>query len=357
VTEELSLLEETIRSIFVRHWTPVDRQRVGSSLPDRVWSLLDEAGLTALGSPDSGAGLAEAIVLAREVGRAAVPVPLVEMSGLAAWLLGSGGLELGSGITTSAVCEADDDLRAVGSGDGWSVTGTLHRVPWGHLATAVAAVAQTDDGPIIVRLPPADHVDRHTNLAGEPRDTLRYGATRLMPGSFGSSAVDLLQFRRRGALLRAASMVGAMEAVLTMSIAYASERRQFGRPISSFSAVQDHLVLMAEEISCAAIAVAAAALDPQPTYVAAAKLAAGEAAEVVASRAHQVHGAIGVTIEHALHHFTKRLWSWQADFGSTDAWSATLGEEIIAGGADWLWPAVSAALADGTGPISSGVPT
>ncbi|MBO0838621.1 MAG: acyl-CoA dehydrogenase, partial [Actinobacteria bacterium] len=60
-----------------------------------------------------------------------------------------------------------------------------------------------------------------------------------------------------------------------------------------------------------------------------------------ASVAHQVHAAIGVTEEHPLHLFTRRIWDWRDDFGSDVEWSGRLGRQIAAAGAGRLWPGVS----------------
>ena len=65
---------------------------------------------------------------------------------------------------------------------------------------------------------------------------------------------------------------------------------------------------------------------------------AGEAVEVVARLAHQVHGAIGFTLEYKLNHLTRRLWSWRDEAGSELAWSRVLGAGVLADGPDSLWP-------------------
>src|SRR3712207_616623 len=74
---------------------------------------------------------------------------------------------------------------------------------------------------------------------------------------------------------------------------------------------------------------------------AAAKVRAGTAVDVVARLAHQVHGAIGFTQEHKLHHLTRRLWSWRDEAGSDLAWSRVLGAGLLADDPDGLWPALT----------------
>lgn len=132
-----------------------------------------------------------------------------------------------------------------------------------------------------------------------------------------------------GAMLRASQIAGGVARTLALSVDYANTRQQFGRPIGRFQAVQQLLAKLAAEAAAARSAAdtAWAALDSGAPGImpAVAKVRTGEAARVACAIAHQVHGAIGVTDEHMLHYFTRRLWEWRLDFGSDGEWAAQLG--------------------------------
>ena len=102
--------------------------------------------------------------------------------------------------------------------------------------------------------------------------------------------------------------------------------------------MQTHLARLASEAQRAAVVVDAvqAVLDdhddlrPHRALVAAARTLAGDAAIVGARTAHQVHGAIGVTMEYPLQRLTRRLWEWEAADGTAARWAGRLGEEATA---------------------------
>ena len=75
-----------------------------------------------------------------------------------------------------------------------------------------------------------------------------------------------------------------------------------------------------------------------------AKADASSAAGLVASLAHQVHGAIGMTQEYELQHYTRRLWAWRQEFGSERWWYGRIGAGVVASGADGLWDRVATGL-------------
>ncbi len=129
-----------------------------------------------------------------------------------------------------------------------------------------------------------------------------------------------------------------MDAALAMSISYANERVQFGKPIGKFQALQQNLAIFAEEaaaVNCAGPA-ACRAMDKGDAgfEIAAAKLRANMAIGSGNMIAHQVHGAIGITREFGLQYFTRRLLSWRSEFGNDRIWADRLGAQVAAAGAD-----------------------
>ncbi len=161
---------------------------------------------------------------------------------------------------------------------------------------------------------------------------------------------DRAEVYRRGALSRAMLMAGALERALDTALTYVQERKQFGRQISKFQAVQQQMAVLAGQVAAAGAAAEAGAealSNPDPELrellIAVAKTRAGDAATMAAEIAHQVHGAIGFTQEYALQLSTRRLWSWRDEFGPETAWAARVGAIVCARGADALWPTLTAA--------------
>jgi acyl-CoA dehydrogenase len=178
------------------------------------------------------------------------------------------------------------------------------------------------------------------NLAGEPR--VQFDFTNAPIIAFAPLADAQERLLCEGALMRSVQMAGALQRSLGYSLQYANDRVQFGRPIGKFQAVQHMLAVLAGHVAASAAA-ADAAIElsseaPEPFFVAVAKSRVGEAAGNGAEIAHQVHGAMGFTREHNLHHLTRRLWSWRDEFGNETHWQTRIGEMALKQGADNLWP-------------------
>ena len=335
-SDGIEMLRATVERLFAEH---VDKERIiraeSGVWLEHLWRIVEDNGLT---QPhvlaEDGCAWPEAFALARASGRHCVPLPLVETI-LASWLLAQAGLDVPAGPLTFAA-----------GADG----GRLTRVPWarhaGHLVVVGDGSGRAAELSLIatggLRLEPG------TNLALEPRDTVEIGSAAVV----ASGTVDLagVSLDAYAAMLRAGQMAGALDALLDMSVRYAGERVQFGRPLAKFQAIQQELAKLAGAVAEAGVAAEAAFAAAQragrdgrdPTFeIAAAKVVTGEAAELAPRIAHQVHGAIGFTYEHQLHFASRRLWSWRSEYGSAAHWADELGRQAYAVGADGLWPMVT----------------
>jgi acyl-CoA dehydrogenase len=320
-----------------------------------LWGALSEAGLTGVGLPEeaggSGGELADAVAIVRTLAAGAAAVPVAEQLLVAGPALVAADLDLPSPEqpTTFAIADAVS-VHPVDDGDGpgrFTATGTVTDVPWAGVASHVVLLAPAPaglEGALLALISMPQATDTF-NLAGEPRGSLVLEAAPasgalLTPEQAG-------ELRARYALARAVQLAAALERVLAWTVQYAGERQQFGRPLGKFQAIQMELAEMAGEVTAVTALTDAAvhSLERGSTdfvlAAAAAKVRAGAAVEVVARLAHQVHGAIGFTQEHKLHHLTRRLWSWRDEAGSDLVWSRVLGAGLLAGGPDDLWPALT----------------
>ncbi len=135
------------------------------------------------------------------------------------------------------------------------------------------------------------------------------------------------------ACLIAAQMAGAMQRVLEMTLQFANDRQQFGRPLGKFQAIQHQLAVMAEQVFAARMAAqigcSVAGNQPNTMNAAIAKARASEAAVEVTALAHSIHGAIGFTADHDLQLFTRRLHAWRLQAGSESYWHEVLGQAVL----------------------------
>lgn len=315
--------------------------------PADLWTTLEETGLTlaAVAEERGGGGgdLGDAMAILFQAGRHAAPVPLADTA-LAGWALAASG----QAVPTGPLTVAADGLALTRGEGGWRLSGTATKVPWARDAGRIVVLADGGNATHVAMVDPAAcTVEAGTNLAGEPRDTVTCADVALDESDVveATDGVDADALMRLGALGRAALMAGALERIAEMAMEYALVRVQFGRPIAKFQAIQQQLAALAGEVAASQRAVdqavAAAEAGDGALEIAVAKARVGESVGVSAEIAHQVHGAIGFTHEHNLHHFTRRLWSWRDEFGPEVYWQTAIGRRVVAAGADGLWPMLS----------------
>ena len=319
--------------------------------PGELWNALEESGLTLTWVPDNlggaGAEMADGFAVLRVAGRFAAPVPLAETL-MAGWLLAQGGISAPAGPMTVAPVHEDGNVQLGADG---KLSGRARHIPFARTAKHIAVLATKDGAPVVALVTTAGlGIREGTGLAGEPQDTLTFdGAT---PIASGAAPADLnpVALARLGAAVRTQQMAGALEHILDQSVQWSLDRVQFGRPIAKFQAVQHNLATLAGEVAAAGaaadgaaetIALEGPASERALLDVAVAKVRVGEAASTGAAIAHQVHGAMGFTYEHSLHHATRRLWAWREEFGNEAVWARRLGQMVAEAGADQLWPFIT----------------
>jgi acyl-CoA dehydrogenase len=135
------------------------------------------------------------------------------------------------------------------------------------------------------------------------------------------------------AFVHAAQIAGALSAVFERTLDYANVRKQFGKPIGSFQAIQHQLSVMAEHVFAARMAADVACSRDGMRFdrfkIAIAKARTSEAAVEVAALSHAIHGAIGFTEEYDLQLLTRRLNAWRLSAGSEGYWHTVVGEGIF----------------------------
>jgi acyl-CoA dehydrogenase len=312
-----------------------------------IWDTIAHIGLPWIGVSEDAGGfggtIADAVAVLGVAGGHAAPIPLAETGLLAGWLLAAAGLPVGRSPNTVVPGRPEDDLRL----DGGRLHGTAYRVAWAGAAERIVALV---DGKVVAVAPERAHIEPVTNLAGEPRETVVFDNVEVDEVADVPEGVDHEALLFRGALSRAGLMAGALLAMADLTVAYTSERRQFGQAVGRFQAVQAHLVRCAEEAALIDLAVQVAAREADRGdarfEIASAKLLADDAARIATRAAHQAHGAVGMTQEYPLHQLTRRLWSWRAEYGDR-TWPERLGRAVVERGPDAMYRVIAEGTASG----------
>jgi alkylation response protein AidB-like acyl-CoA dehydrogenase len=278
-----------------------------------VWRVLAGTGVTgALGAePAGGLGLDDNALppVLNRIGFSGLPVPAVETVAVAAPLLAAAGHPaLPDLLSGAALVTAQLDAAATAG------------LPVPFLQVADYVLLRGDDGAV--------RLHERAELDAEPLRSVDGSRqlARLRAGPAGGTVLAAPAAAeaawRRGVLGTAAVLVGLAERMLSMTVGYVADRRQFGVPVGSFQAVKHRLAdaYVAVEFARPAVLAAgwalAAAEDDAAEQASVAKVLASDAATTVAAAAIQCHGAIGYTTEYDLHLFAKRAWALAPSWGS-----------------------------------------
>lgn len=290
-----------------------------------LWNELEASGFANCLLPEDrggvGLGLEVGYVIAEQCGQAVLPVPLVHTALIRAALCAAGD-EFPEGALTLA-----DQAWADGEG-------LLANVPFGLTADWVLVA----DGDVSLLLP----IEAAT-VVSRPSESSTDAALRWSSRDLARlTGVKVSSLRLLGACANAGLLAGALTKVMELTVQYAGDRSQFGKPIAKLQAIQQQLSVMAEEVyvakTAAQLAFAAdtsgrdsGVYEEHRARVATAKCQASTAAIKVTAIAHAVHGAIGFTEEHVLQQFTRRLHEWRLGYGAESWWAKQLASLVLDG--------------------------
>lgn len=355
LTDEQRMLAESARH-FAEQVCPSSVVREveasASGFSAELWSKLCELGYPGLVLPEryggSGGKILDLAIVAEELGRVAFPSPLLTSVALGALpVLWAGsewqrqtwmpGLVNGDLIATMALIEPGggnewSEIRSAAKRftTNWRLSGNKILVPYAHQAHLIfVAAAVEGSGLSLIALEntlPGIKCERHRAVGGDPLYNVTLDGVTFTPASVLGNGINAREIINRAldaaAVLQAAYAVGLSERALSLSVAHASTREQFGRPIGSFQAVAHRCSDMRIDIdACRFLALQAAwRLDQDGDSgleVATAKAYINDAVRRVFINAHQVHGAIGYSTEYDLHLFTRRAKAFELSLGST----------------------------------------
>lgn len=312
------LFSESFRQMLDKHCTARHVREIEAGAAVReLWGILEESGFPNAMLPEShdGAGLRlrDVFPLILAAGEYALPVPLAHTMVLRAVRVAEGASPPDGCATLACQAEQMDDGEI-----------RCSAVPYGAVADWV--VADLGDYALLLDVNHASRIP--TGVHGSLEADLVWPAT-VQHVRLGARS-DWLAI---GAAVQAAQMAGAMERVLRSTLTYANERSQFGKAIGKFQAIQQQMSVMAEEAFASRMAAemgcASTSSAPDSTLAAVAKARCSEAAWTVASIAHAVHGAMGITEEYDLQLHTRRLHEWRLSYGSESYWNLQLGRALI----------------------------
>ena len=370
-SEEQLVLRKTARDYLQANFPlklvgELENDKLGYS--PAMWKNMAEMGWLGLIIPEEyggfGMNFLDLGVLLEEMGRAAVLSPYFSTVVLGAVpILDMGTPEQknrflpkiadGELIFTLALLEPDARysagdvrLKATPDKEGYTLNGTKLFVPYAHLADYIMVVARTDhkskgeDGITVFIVDAKSRGISKKVLKTMCNDKLCEVIfedvavpKQMVLGELDKGWAGIQRALQRASVASCCEMVGGAQQVLEMTVNYCKQRVQFGRPIGSFQAIQHYCANMATDIDGAKLVTCQAAWMISrglncDLEIAIAKSWTGNVYRRTTAISHQIHGAIGITMDYDLHFYSRRAKTAEVTFGDTDFWQETVAREI-----------------------------
>jgi alkylation response protein AidB-like acyl-CoA dehydrogenase len=343
----------------------IEQSELGYS--PELWKEMAGLGWMGLALPEkyggSGMGFLDLAVLLEEMGRACLPGPYfstVVLGSLTIADIGSEGqkqeylpkLASGEIIFTLALTEpsarydAAIKTTATTDKDVYVLNGTKLFVPDAHIANYMLVVARTDKRAkaeegitifIVDGKSPGISYSVLKTIANDKLCEVVFDQVKVpkenILGELNLGWNEVQRIVQRAAVAKCCEMVGCIQQALDMTVNYAKERKQYDRPIGSFQIIQHYCADMATDVDGTRLSTYQAAWMmseglPGTKEIAIAKAWAGEACQRVMALAHQIHGAIGVTIDHDLQYYTRRAKAAEVSFGDANFYREVVAQEM-----------------------------
>jgi alkylation response protein AidB-like acyl-CoA dehydrogenase len=373
-SSETELFLSTARAFLDQHATLAHQRALRAE--DRPvdaawWKQAAELGWAGLLVPEdlgggnvSGSGLHDLAAIAELLGHTVAPGPLHPVSTVLAGLVDADNradhaaaveaITSGASVATWAVDEpgrpfdpSRPTLTATATAQGYRLDGVKDRVEAGADADLLLVTARADDGVRQFLIPAAttgvtvhaqhcvDLVKRYARI--EFDDVVVDSSARV--GSLADTRALIDRQSQVAMVLQCAETVGVIETVLALTIEWTRDRYSFGRPLGSYQAIKHRLADMTMWLH-ASRGVTARAVDRVATraadaalWVSAAKSYLGEHAGPLVQDCVQLHGGIGVTWEHDLHLFLRRITLYRGLFGTPSEHHQAIYRHVRSGGA------------------------
>lgn len=318
-----------------------------------VWAQMTKLGWTGLALPEEfgggNCGQVDLCVLAEEIGRAALSVPLAETLGFAATALQSvpqtaltrdllGQIATSDTVITPALMEPNGrdercrpEAKLEETANGGKATGSKVMVPFASSAKVLLTSLISDQGETVLvaidKDAPGLSLSRHKTLGGNPIFRVTFEDVDVPAKNVfarGDEAEKAISAGLDAAtMLSVAEAVGTLEGMIAICADYTATREQFGKKIGSFQAVAHPIANMRIDTDACRLLIAEAAwmLDQgqdATLEISETKVFANEAVVSMVHAAHAVHGAIGYTMEYDLQLFTRRARAFCLSYGDTD---------------------------------------
>jgi alkylation response protein AidB-like acyl-CoA dehydrogenase len=358
LTDEQQMLRDGVRRFATERYSFEARKRLLATterFSHQNWRTYAELGWLALALPEELGGLGcsfvETAIVMQELGRVLALEPYATSAILGAHIIGTSGNneqraellpQLGSGELRIALAHSEPDVRyeldtvrattAKATADGYILRGVKTLVfdaPTADQLIVSAALVGGSFGLFIVPVQASGvTMSAYPLIDGTRAADIVFNDVRVPKTALllePPRALDVLEEAiDRTVLAQVAEALGAMESVLEITNSYIKQRVQFGQPIGKFQALQHRMAEMFVEVQQTrsilyrGIALLEAAPEERKRAVSAAKVVACNAGKFVGAQGIQLHGGIGMTEEHSIGHYYKKLVAFEKRFGDTD---------------------------------------